>query len=126
MRGRPRKPTPFDWLRDVPHWISAWNANNLSTDEAIQARRETGEFHRRDAVDDAFNEGRTRANAERRNRKSVAAARALRINAGPIANARLSSSAAADFIIRHGDPCGLSHRVLRSVIADARKSWQGR
>jgi hypothetical protein len=113
-------------LLSPPPWICAWEVNNLSTDAAVQARRETGEFHRREAVDEAFDEGRKCGNADRRNRKATAVGTVKRVNAKTIANVGLSSSAAADFIIRNGDPCGLSHRVLRSVIADARKSWQGR
>lgn len=121
MKGRPRRPTPFDWLLNPPEWTRAWDANNLSTDEAVLARRENGEFHRREAVDEAFREGRESGNVARQKLKSIVVATVRDRNASIIANTKLSSSAAADFIVRHGDPSGLSHQILRKVVADIRR-----
>ena len=92
----------------------------------MEFRREAGEFHRREAVDEAFDEGRESSNADRKRKKGNAVAKVSELNAGTIANGRLSSSAAASVIIRDGRNFGFSHRVLRTVIADLRKSWQGR
>ena len=126
MRGRPKKPLPPGSLPYAPSWISDCGPGNINSDEAVKSRREAGEFHRREAVDEAFDEGRAISNAGRKRQKGDAVLKVRDLNPGTIANTRLSSSAAATIIIRQGRHCNFSHRVLRNVIADLRNNWQGR
>jgi hypothetical protein len=124
-RGRPRKPAPFDWLRDPPEWIKWLGIDNLQNEEVRKASKEIGEYHRRESVSDsvraAYSEGRNTANHDRRMRKQKLLAEIFANHSSLIAQSKLSASAVANSLAHKGKTYGLSASTIRRHVAYIRK-----
>lgn len=129
-RGRPRHPSPQDWLRNPPSWVTSSNIGMNITDETLRQYREDCEEHRRGKVSEkvveAYRSGRNTANKNRASAKEQALSKVKHDNAKVISTSGLSPSAIAKQIVRVRRNHGLGWRAIFDEISSDRKGCEAK